>query len=165
MRHILIVVFLGILSSYAWSYTCDTSNACGHGFCDTTTQLCKCDSGWVDDRSGTSCSYEQKKQLTAFLLEFFLGATGAGQFYVGNNNLAIGQLWGLLFGGLITTLLGASMGLPMDSSVRIHQSISSAFIALGLSALLADVVWWIIDTIRFGMNKIEDKNGYPLKPW
>ncbi|MGP8160749.1 MAG: TM2 domain-containing protein [Candidatus Dormibacteria bacterium] len=51
--------------------------------------------GW-DPRSGLP--YSDKSKLAAFLLEFFLGAFGAGRWYLGYPGVALAQL--LTCGGL-----------------------------------------------------------------
>ena len=56
-----------------------------NGVCVSPT-ICKCQKGKANFNptglNPTSCSYDQKKQLTGFLLEFFLDM-GAGHFYRG----------------------------------------------------------------------------------
>jgi hypothetical protein len=104
---------------------CSLDSDCGtHGTCRSGTgvRLCSCEAGWtthyagiadsafVNPASGTvnplagyvGCNYEQKKQITAFLLHFFLGNWGAGHWYTGNYSMAGGQL-GLILGVICIT--------------------------------------------------------------
>ena len=62
-------------------------------FDDDDNFFCECNLGFIDDpdNSEIGCSYQQKKQLKAFLLELFL-CYGAGHFYIHNYKLAIPKL-------------------------------------------------------------------------
>src|SRR5438477_10846083 len=69
----------------------DCSN---HGICTRAGDGCVCDDGYATHLPTTNvgCNYKRKKQLAAFLLQFFLGEFGAGHWYSGNMDLAGGQL-------------------------------------------------------------------------
>lgn len=172
MRSTIFFLLLVLLSSVSEaSSNCTSSLECGNGFCDITVKHCNCDAGWVASSSGNNCSYEQKKQTIAFLLQFFLGPFGAGEFYVKNNELGAGKII-LTVGSVI--LFGANKCFQaMSRTVSSQQSTAINkydILALGtmLSGVLgmsATVAWWLADTIRFGLNKIKDANGYPLKSW
>ena len=73
---------------------CSVSNYPGkRGKCTLDNQ-CKCFDGYLsidDDNFPFYCNYEQKKQITAFLLEFFIGF-GIGHLYVGNVDIALDKL-------------------------------------------------------------------------
>merc|ERR1712154_527611 len=79
---------------------CDEATNCNaRGVCATKEDgdwYCICDDGYTtenaDDEATVFCDYEQKKQLTAFLLAWFLGGFGGGQWYIGLTGLAVGKL-------------------------------------------------------------------------
>jgi hypothetical protein len=65
---------LNILSSPN-DRNCSSAADCNyHGLCQDATGNCICFSGYYTQRTNNPCAYEQKSQLTAFLLQFFLGA-------------------------------------------------------------------------------------------
>lgn len=79
---------------------CTTTNCPSPNTCIQQNAVCRCDDGnanYFDSSeasqaaNGPYCQYQRKKQLTAFLLHFFL-FSGAGQFYAGNIQYAIPQL-------------------------------------------------------------------------
>lgn len=67
---------------------------CNHGECKLVksrtnpngTHMCDCDKGYVTHSDVMYCDYHQRKQVTAFLLSFFLGEFGADWFYIGDAN-------------------------------------------------------------------------------
>ena len=65
---------------------CTTSDTCGNGKC--TNLVCVCSTGWLSLTSAAAdtCNYAQRDKLTAFLLSFFLGWTGADWFYLAQGN-------------------------------------------------------------------------------
>jgi TM2 domain-containing membrane protein YozV len=66
---------------------------------------------YVDPLSGQQLS--DKSKLTAGLLQLFLGAFGAGRFYTGHSDLAMGQI---AVGWTVLALLGCSgmlLGVPL----------------------------------------------------
>merc|ERR1719242_485907 len=84
---------------------CDFMDNCsGKGECaidDEGDWYCDCNKGYAtypepdDDEADEDkeyCNYEQKSQLTAFLLAWFLGAWGGGQWYLGLTGIAAGKL-------------------------------------------------------------------------
>jgi hypothetical protein len=67
---------------------------CNHGECKLIktranpngTWTCECDKGYATHGEVMFCSHKQRKQVTAFLLSFFLGEFGADWFYIGNKD-------------------------------------------------------------------------------
>ena len=90
-----IILLLLLFVNISWAQTCDDQVNCnGHGECQilsNNTFTCDCEEGWTSDPSEGEivdgnlvfCNYEQKQQLVAFLLSFFLGAYGGGRWYCG----------------------------------------------------------------------------------
>ena len=130
---------------------------------------CTCVTGYVngfeynknlDDKN--YCDYKQKKQLTAFLLELFVGF-GAGHFYRGNYLMASLKLVAFLFGIYIICLFPLTAKWISDccdcDCLVVIVSILFYFAACGLAT------WFIFDLVYFGKNKYKDKNDVPLLKW
>ncbi|CAH6421657.1 TM2 domain protein [uncultured virus] len=80
---------------------------CGlHGICrnDRSNQICLCDKNWIDNE-GTTCSYEQKPKLVAFLLSIFVGEWGVDWFYLAKGNP------GYIVAGVFKLLTGGGLGI------------------------------------------------------
>ena len=76
---------------------------------------CECMKDYANDKGNTTaCSYERKKQLTAFLLELFVGF-GAGHFYRANYLEASLKLVAFLFGIYIICLFPLTAKCVADS--------------------------------------------------
>jgi TM2 domain-containing membrane protein YozV len=135
-----------------------------HGVCSDDKSDCKCDPGFTTfpKESLNKCNYEKKKQMAAFLYEFFLGF-GAGHFYCERYLNASLKLSAFLFGVLIICLLPLSAKFINDKfdsdCLVLTTSCFYYFCAMGLA------FWFIYDLVIFGMNKYLDGNGVPLAHW
>ncbi len=140
-------------------YGCTTpgqkSGQCSwHGICNDNGG-CVCDNGYTTHDSDVGCNYKQKSRVIAFLFSFFLGPEGgAGEWYLGNTQLALGQLlttWVGLFGILILTcIFGACAG----------EVAGMGFGGLfGVLWMFAVVIWWFCDWIMIVNGQIKDGNG------
>ena len=71
-------------------HPCVRDSDCGEGSCkqdgNSVFYYCECDDGWIDDTDGKICAYEQKPELTSFLLSFFVGVIGVDWFYLSCGN-------------------------------------------------------------------------------
>jgi len=147
MKLLLLLVLLGALALAplvagsnvtTTSVQCDSATQCaGNGFCDPGGQ-CVCFEGAIDFEcpAGVRCCYKQKKVLVAFLLEFFLGLGGGGDWYLGRFVHA-GCRLGITLLGLCT---------------------SGATIAVSWT-------WAVVNLFLFGLNAVVDGNGAPLLNW
>lgn len=82
---LLVIVCIACLVTQANASNC-TGDSCLFGRC-LSNGTCLCDSGYVTFGSnGLNCNYQQKEKLTAFLLSFFIGSTGADWFYLARGN-------------------------------------------------------------------------------
>jgi hypothetical protein len=137
-----------------------------HGDCASDKKSCRCDSGWWTEpqTNPVQCNYEQKSQLTAFLLEFFLGwEAGAGNYYVGDTksgNMQVCLFWAALGAALVLPcLLGICAG-----SDAIPKMMTVTMGAWGIIILVGgciNIYFWV----EFIKNTKADSNGVPLKPW
>ena len=148
----------------------ETSNRCflKNMDCDENLHNCKCKEGYVNYKQANQiflyCYFEQKKQLTAFLLELFLGF-GAGHFYRKAYLMACLKIAALAaavcvmlsFSSIAKTLSNSHS----DCAVFIVSIIYYAY-SLGIG------FWYVFDLIYFAKNKYQDySNIHPidLKHW
>lgn len=141
------------------NYSCSTPGLkveeCNYRGTCTTAGYCICDDGYTTypENSSTGCNYKQKSRVVAFLLSFFLGAeSGAGEWYLGNTGLAVGQLL-LLWGGLLLSCC-CTIGFTLDGGdKRGLNSCFTFFLTIGV------IVWWFYDWISIVNGDIKDSNG------
>lgn len=144
-----------------YSAQCDFNGIC------LSNGNCKCDSGYITWPQGNSvgCTYKQKQQLIAFLLSFFVGEfTGAGEWYLGNNDIALAQLLVFVL-GLPFVIIFACIGCAGGS--RSNKTAEGAFGAGGCGAcvwFLTIVGLWLFVWIAILTGYIVDGNGAPLEP-
>ena len=134
--------------------------------CDANNIMCKCKEGFVTIKAGKACDIEQKKQLTAFLLELFVGF-GAGHFYRHHYLMASLKLVAFVIGIYIICLFPLTakcVTVCCDSDfLVVFISILFYIYALGLA------VWYIFDLVYFGKNNYNDcshdEGCIPLMNW
>ncbi len=111
------------------------------------------------------CSYQQKKQVVAFLLEFFFGF-GAGHFYVGRWWLGLIKL---LIVVIIPIILCCALCcyIHKEEGHQSENSLPSFLVTILIPILLGIIlfIWTMVDAILFGINYYKDINGVPLKRW
>lgn len=142
---------------------CTNSDDCSkNGFCERGK--CSCFFGYVTtkDSNGFSCNYKQKIQVTAFILELFLGF-GMGHYYSERFAHATLKLLALIVGITSICLYPLFMKCIQRNEANdyLYCSVSCLFylIAMGLAFLI------IYDLMMFGLNKYNDGKGIPLKSW
>ena len=150
-------------------YKCAIDNMKCEDMVNQTNCTCKDDIYYPNFDDGVKadyCAIKQKKQLTAFLLELFVGF-GAGHFYRKGYLMASLKLVAFFIGIYLICLfpLAAkciSDGCDSDCAV-IVVSIFFYLYALGLA------FWYIWDLVYFGKNKYDDLSNegvtIKLKPW
>ena len=137
---------------------------------ESGSTLCTCKEGYYDNIDGKLdakyCEIEQKKQLTAFLLELFVGF-GAGHFYRHHYLMASLKLVAFFIGIYLICIFPLTAKCVTDccdnDCVVIVVSILFYIYALGLA------FWYIWDLVYFGKNKYPDcshgDNCIDLKEW
>lgn len=147
------------------SNNCPVPNACY----DAST--CRCADGYANyfepgdntANTGPYCTYIRKKQLTAFLLQFFIFC-GAGQFYVGNIQFAVPQLI-ISLAPCVISCIQLCAGIRFKSDGDSRPCCHLVVVIINCIFACAFCGWWLADAIIFGMNKYTDGNGVPLEPW
>ena len=158
-------------------FNCNDTNICDLDHivnCDDEVNHlnCTCESGYYPSNNTNNkpgiklCSIEQKKQLTAFLLELFVGF-GAGHFYRHHYLMASLKLVAFFIGIYLICLFPLTAKCVTDCCDNdccvIIVSIFFYIYALGLA------FWYIWDLVYFGKNNYDDfshgDDGIPLKPW
>ena len=123
-------------------------------------KFCKCFSGYMDDpkESNYKCTYKQKTQLKAFLLELFL-TYGAGHFYVKNYKYAIPKLIVFIF------LYCLFIFLRIVTKAKEENKTANLIICINaIICFIGMITWQLIDVFKFGYNKYKDGNGIELYP-
>ena len=116
-----------------------------------------------EDSSGPN----NKEQLTALLLSVFVGALGAGRFYVGD--YLMGSLKLVLSIALCTatcyatTLTKAKMSREIDRNSKTKWRYFFAFCAYCLM-WIAWLAWLVADVVLFALNVVHDEDGKELNP-
>lgn len=151
---------------FVYGIVCTTQDCSPPNYCYNST-TCVCGNGMADNNNltytnkatyqGAYCNYQQKNQLTAFLLEFFV-ASGSGHFYSGRILNGCLKLVGTLVPFILTCVICCIKCTASDKGTGILALISGI-----LGCLL--VVWILVDVIMFGLNKFKDGNGVPLAHW
>lgn len=136
------------------------SEECSYNGICTNEGTCDCDDGYTTHpkNSNRACNYKQKSRVTAFLFSFFLGVeSGAGEWYLGNTDLALGQLFLTWLGcGFICI---ATCIISIICQKKSEGEISCLTSSLGFLWLIGVVIWWFCDWILIVKGKIQDKNG------
>ena len=125
-----------------------------HMDCITNNSRCKCKDEYTNlTNSDTYCNIKRKKQLTAFLLELFVGF-GAGHFYRHHYLMASLKLVAFVFGIYVICLFPLTAKCVTDccdsDCLVVLVSIIFYLYALGLA------FWYIWDLVYFGKNKYKD---------
>lgn len=135
--------------------------------CEQDLHNCTCKEGYISDvRNNFTyayCSFEQKKQLTAFLLEFFLGF-GAGHFYRKAYLMA-----GLKLGAFVFSIyvLLSFYCMAIDSTNCSDCSVFLVTVIYGAYSLGIGF-WYVFDLVYFAKNNYQDySHSYPIdmKHW
>jgi hypothetical protein len=109
------------------------------------------------------CNYEQKKQLTAFLLSFFVGF-GAEHFYMDRNKVGAAKIVYYVFCCAIN-IMYFILAKCTKNGKRFTEFIGT-FEAFYLSCgFIYMILWNIYDWVHIGYNDIVDGYGFPLMPW
>lgn len=154
-----------LLRSLQSDFNCiSNQDSCsGHGTCTEDKTNCVCDYGFATSKDSlVKCDYVSKKQLTAFLLELFVGF-GAGHFYTERYLFASLKLVAFLFGIYIICLF------PLSAKC-ISEKCESDFLVIITSCFyyicaLGLAFWFIYDLVMFGLNKYNDGHGNALVSW
>ena len=126
--------------------------------CNSDFTNCTCKDGYITIKDSKYCElHQKKKQLTAFLLELFVGF-GAGHFYRHHYLMASLKLVAFVFGIYVICLFPLTAKCVTDccdsDCLVVLVSILFYLYALGLA------VWYIWDLVYFGKNKYKDcSNG------
>jgi hypothetical protein len=133
------------------------------GVCTKDGKDCVCTIGYASTREGVfKCDYEQKKALTAFLLEFFFGYLGAGYFYLGIINYGVGQLL-LTVLGCIPMCIVMCCAFAGENKTDLSASLFTCCVGiLGCLWFCGILGWDIYVLVTIGTCSINDAYGMPM---
>lgn len=153
-----------------------TSKSCGTDNCNViggncVNSLCVCKSGYItrttliskNNAPQIKCCYQQKSQLTAFLLEFIF-SFGFGHFYRGDN--LVGCLKFFLYLGLYIVdgyLLYYKK--KQVENENFSMKVDLLVYSVTIFVFLFWIIWQVYDCVQFGSNSYKDQNGEPLFSW
>jgi uncharacterized membrane protein (Fun14 family) len=149
-------------------FDCSEPNICTHldrlNCTDSATHTdCKCKPEYASIKGcNVKCEYERKKQLTAFLLELFVGF-GAGHFYRGSYLIASLKLVAFIFGIYIICLFPLTAKCISECCDCDCLVVLVSLLFFACSVGLA--FWFVFDLVRFGKNLLTDKYDIKLKQW
>jgi len=127
--------------------------------------LCVCAEGYAHVpkvTNGIACSYKQKRQITAFLLELFI--MGAGHIYRGSIILGVLKiLFVVLFPCMLLYLV--FLGIIVESDIKSQTCFLIGSIVVTVLYLFGVIIWYLYDVINLGLNKYTDGHGVPLQHW
>lgn len=159
MRLILILFFMFICCVSA-QFCNNTADCSYNGLCDTNN-TCHCFDNYITHDSVSGCNYSQKKRLTAFLLEFFLGGFGAGWFYLDRLDFAIPVL-------VLSLVLGCCVA-PYFKVLRKAHDVDelklSCVMCCYLGMFLSILGLYLHGLIVTGMGTATDSNGVAVSKW
>ena len=144
----------------------NTTINCNYGTYNQWHDKCICFDKYTthDALPDNFCNYEQKSQLTGFLLSFFLGYTGAGRFYIGQVlEPVLKLLMPIMFCCLCIPLCIPSCAKQKDGSDPDRDETKMS--CCNCLFTVAVFIWWLHDVILFGLNNFNDSEGVELYSW
>lgn len=131
----------------------------GTGF--NASGICVCTEKYTDP----FCSYEMRSKSAAAGLQWLclIGVGGVGNFYIGRIGEGVGQFilclgFSCVIIGICCVVCGGSCSVNFDGPCGIAIGV------IIVGAMVAGLIWSLVD---FGMmldSKVMDGNGYPLYP-
>ncbi len=156
----------------------------GNGLCFNLTKTCTCNKGfstlynnktamitkinnsnttYYDYAGQKQCNYNQKNQLTAFMLSIFVGF-GAEHFYLEKTGIGVAKLIFYFFCGFLNILyLVVYKCVPGGKKyVPFIHAYEALYLGCGVGYML---LWNIYDWVNIGFNDMLDGNNFKLTPW
>ena len=133
----------------------------GHGKCvlyppgfPNAGYYCDCEGRYY----GTYCEKEYKSKLTAFLLEFFIGWTGAESFYIGD---IVAGIFKLLL-GLVGCCCGIVAAVGFFKSEGERGGAAACCMVFVCLCFCTISIWVTVNWIMILANAVKDGQGNPL---
>jgi hypothetical protein len=160
---------------------CYTNSDCLGGQCHSDTGICDCPEGFqtlwanptiktnpdnttvMDYSNNPLCTYQQKSQLTAFMLSMFVGF-GAEHFYMERMDSALAKLF--FYIGCCAMNIFYFIVYKCFPSKRKYLEFLGTFETLYLGCgVFFMLLWNIYDWVNIGYNAMLDGHGISLLPW
>lgn len=123
------------------------------GFC-LSDDTCRCRSDYAthDCPPGIECCYKRKSRVLAFLMQFFFGFLGIGEFIIGQN--VLGAVPYIIFVGCLLFLV-----FEMKVGDGENALCARAMYSVGM------LIYWLYTVITIGNGEQNDGNGVGLSDW
>ena len=104
------------------------------------------------------CGYPKKKQLYAFLLEFFV-TFGVGHFYTGKYTIGVIKIFFWLVCYVLFFFLRV-----INKKKEENSTVTLVIALLGCMCCCGMLIWQLVDILMYGLNQYLDGNGIELFP-
>ena len=139
-------------------------DSCVHGQCITNNTVCKCDEGYITEDTNNSnmkCTYKQKSQMTAFLLEAFTFI--GGDIYLNNIQYVIIKIVVIISITILFSfnipcgLFGIKLLVNKDCSTCSCIKLGTTFVSV-----IVLLIWTLSDIMMILNERATDANNVPL---
>ena len=183
---ILLIFCCYFVNAQNTTFVCvDGERSCSNnGRCNFDNTMCLCDNSYAtftnDNNSlcqnGSQCCYKRKKQMTVFLVHFFLGGLGAGYFILGQIQYGLASL-AMVTGGfccvcIVACCLGICTKRPKNKIADLEKGKSyecleedcpvSSMKCVYYCMLVVFIGLWITGLVFFGKCSMLDGNGVKM---
>lgn len=135
--------------NFTYYYPCGFNGKCENN-------VCICEKEYATLENIKPCNYNRKSYMTAFLMQLILGPTGISSVYVGQNVIGACKFVSfvvVLFFVFISSFLGKCCG-KGEGGILCERPV--------LFLMFCVFVWWVFDSVFFGVNHYTDENGISL---
>jgi len=147
---------------------CDNSN-CKPEYGHCLNNSCFCNKGYANvegkNISNSVCSYKQRKQIIAFLLELFLCFVGAGHAYIGHYSISLLKFILMVLWPLVWVCVFFDWIKDQEENEENKCTLLTLKKVIPFVYMCLLGVWVIVDLVIFGLNIFTDRNVVPLESW
>lgn len=142
-----------------------SKNNCVHGECSSDNSICLCNPNRAHISMGdnSTCSYERKKKLVAFLLEMLV-PYGASSFYLGNTKYGLLKFFSLIILPIVIFTLFCNFTRPSHNS-NVSKISLVGFIMFWSTFFIGILIWLVLDLLAITFNEVTDGNNIALEDW
>ena len=124
--------------------------------------ICKCKEGFYnlnfDNNYSNKCKYKMKSRNLSFWIEIITNI-GIGHIIIGNYKIGICKLFYLT--STLCFFYYSCMS-EKNSLKYLNDDYHLGICIINFLLCLGVFIWWLVDSILFGINKYKDGNGFEL---